>query len=532
MSFKNIASQGLLISLAACGGAGAPTPNPPVVNPQNIPYLVSGASLFNSNCTLAPKSGEINYVNAEVEPFVAVHPSNPKVLLGAWQQDRWNSGGANGLVVAVSQDGGVTWQRKALPFSTCGGGSKGSAGDFERASDPWVDIGSDGTMYAMGLTVNLSGALNSSGLQNAMVVSRSTDQGQTWSTPTVLRGDGADAFNDKNSLIVSPANPNNVYAVWDRNVMNNKVNQGPVWLARSLDGGKNWEPAKQIYTQSVGNALGNRMAVLSDGTLVDVFNSADCDPDAGPSCRGSVQVIRSSDNGVTWSSTAITVSENYGSDVVYPSKTNRLRAPALPSIAVGPGDKIWVTWHDGRYSRLGANSIALSSSTDGGLTWSEPVAINKDTGSHAFMPSITVAKDGTVAVSHYDFRDYASAPSKMLTNTWLLTSKDGQNWTETKIREPFDLTNAPDAGGGLFLGDYQGLVSLGSAFLPFYAQANPDTSNRTDIYAIPITPAPSTVYQARTAPILSTSQKIVLQSRAGLAMQDWMRARMQQRRQP
>jgi len=142
-----------------------------------------------------------------------------------------------------------------------------------------------------------------------------------------------------------------------------------------------------------------------------------------------------------------------------------------------------------------------------------------------------VAKDGTIAVSHYDFRNYGTEPSKMLTNTWLLTSKDGQKWMETKIREPFDVSAAPVAGG-LFLGDYQGLVSLGSTFLPFYAQANADANNRTDIYAVPVTPAPSTVYQARTAPILSTSQKIVLQSRAGLAMQDWMRARMQQRSQP
>jgi hypothetical protein len=428
-------------------------------------------------------------------------------------------------------------------------------------------------MYVMGLAVNPSNASNASGLQNAMVLSRSTDQGQTWSTPVVLRGDSKEAFNDKNSLTVSPVDPKYVYAVWDRVVTINKTYSGPVWLARSTNGGQTWEEAKEIYRPAAGNALGNRIAVLGDDTLVNVFTVNECqsvtqpdDPElastaaassgaSAPSqpasqnqpsteiqpsaptsetnkpCVSSIQAIRSTDQGRTWSSKAITIAENLGFSPSHPQNNTGLRAPALPAIAVGPNGKIWVTWQDARFGKNSINSIALASSSDKGLTWSTPMAINKDTSSHAFTPSITVAKDGTIAVSHYDFRNYGTEPSKMLTNTWLLTSKDGQKWMETKIREPFDVSAAPVAGG-LFLGDYQGLVSLGSTFLPFYAQANADANNRTDIYAVPVTPAPSTVYQARTAPILSTSQKIVLQSRAGLAMQDWMRARMQQRSQP
>jgi Neuraminidase (sialidase) len=489
-----------------------------------------------------PGDVEKNLMNAEVEPFVAVDPTNPKILLGTWTQ--YLNGSLKGTAVAVSVDGGASWKNKAMPFNRCGGAATDEPGDFENAVDPWVDIGSDGTMYAMSIGINLSGtpdafgipgSLNAAGKHNAILVSRSTDQGKTWSKPVTLRSDAKGVVNDKNSLTVSPSNPNYVYAVWTRAQFSidatskDVTGSGPVWLARSTDGGANWDAAKEIYRPNSGNAGGNRIVVLSDGTLINVFKSADCDLGAGAGCPGSLRVIRSTDNGESWS-LAITVSENYGS-FVHPNNDITVRAPAFAAIAVGPDDKIWVAWHDTKFSQTRISSVALSSSSDGGLKWSEPVAINKDTSSHAFMPSITVAKDGTIAVSHYDFRNYAAEPSKMLTNTWLLTSKDGKNWMEAKIREPFDVADAPDSQGK-FLGDYQGLVSQGTAFLPFYAQANPDTNNRTDIYAIPITPAPSAVYQARTAPMLSTSQKPALQAYAGLAMPGWTRDRVQQRRQP
>src|SRR5206468_837136 len=57
--------------------------------------LVSGPSPY-ANCT-AGGPGK-NYVNAEVEPYVAINPANPNNIVAAWQQDRWSNGGAHGLV--------------------------------------------------------------------------------------------------------------------------------------------------------------------------------------------------------------------------------------------------------------------------------------------------------------------------------------------------------------------------------------------------------------------------------------------------
>ena len=53
--------------------------------------------------------GGTNFTNSEVEPHVVVDPSNPAVLIGAWQQDRWSNGGSEGLVSATSTNGGTSW---------------------------------------------------------------------------------------------------------------------------------------------------------------------------------------------------------------------------------------------------------------------------------------------------------------------------------------------------------------------------------------------------------------------------------------
>ena len=62
-------------------------------------------------CHGAPQSGTL-FVNSEVEPWVGDDGSlsgRPDSLIGTWQQDRFSSGGASGLLVAYSHNGGLSW---------------------------------------------------------------------------------------------------------------------------------------------------------------------------------------------------------------------------------------------------------------------------------------------------------------------------------------------------------------------------------------------------------------------------------------
>src|SRR5262249_33304181 len=111
----------------------------------------SGLSPLAPGCDGVAPAGTV-YVNAEVEPSIAVNPANPNNIVAAWQQDRWSGGGSRGPVTAYSMDGGGTWTKSFAPMSRCTGGAGATA--FERASDPWVSFAPDGTAYQVSLSFN------------------------------------------------------------------------------------------------------------------------------------------------------------------------------------------------------------------------------------------------------------------------------------------------------------------------------------------------------------------------------------------
>jgi hypothetical protein len=466
--------------VAACGGGGGgsssppePPPPPPVPDPQ---YRASSTSPFAPGCDGAVATGTL-YVNAEVEPFVAANPVNASNLVGVWQQDRWSNGGARGNLAASSFDGGRTWVASMAAFSRCTGGNAGNGGDFERATDPWVSIGPDGIAYQ--IAVGFSGVANSVGSTNAVLVSRSLDGGRSWSLPASLIRDGDANFNDKESITADPLRAGNVYATWDRL---SSSGHGPTYFSRTTDGGSTWEPARSIYDPGAGSqTINNQVVVLASGTLVTFFTQFD---DAGGgTARATLAIVRSTDRGLTWSA-PIVVSPVQSVGARDPENGTPVRDGSnLGAIAAGPQEDLVVTWQDARFSGGARDAIALSRSTDGGLTWSTPARINADPAVTAFEPSVTVRHDGTIGVAYYDFRSNTTDRTTLPTDYWIARSSDGITWRESRVAGPFDLAIAPNAGG-LFVGDYQGLVSIGDLFVPFYATTNNgDLANRTDIFA-------------------------------------------------
>ena len=89
----------LLLSPAALAG---PTAGPLVLASTPSPF---------ASCTVGGPG--TNYPNAEVEPFVAVNPTDPSNVIGVYQQDRWIDGQARGIVASVSHDGGRSWRKVA-----------------------------------------------------------------------------------------------------------------------------------------------------------------------------------------------------------------------------------------------------------------------------------------------------------------------------------------------------------------------------------------------------------------------------------
>jgi len=109
-----------------------------------------------------------------------------------------------------------------------------------------------------------------------------------------------------------------------------------------------------------------------------------------------------------------------------------------------------------------------------------------------------VRADGTIGVAYFDFRANTTDRNTLLTDYWLARSSNGTVWQETQIAAAFDLAFAPTstatAPEGFFLGDYQGLVSVGTTFVPLFARTNNgNPANRTDVFAAPAVSATAAV---------------------------------------
>jgi hypothetical protein len=117
-----------------------------------------------------------------------------------------------------------------------------------------------------------------------------------------------------------------------------------------------------------------------------------------------------------------------------------------------------------------------------------------------------------IGISYYDFRANTSDRTTLLTDYWLARSSDAVNWQESQIAGPFDLTIAPmttsPGAGGYFLGDYQGLLSVGTLFEPLFVQTNSSNSiNPTDVFAAPAVSA-GTAVVAKQIPLPGNSPAV------------------------
>ena len=453
-------------------------------------HIISTPSPF-AGCTdgqsAGPPPGQV-FVNAEVEPWLAVNPTNTANLVGVWQQDRWTDGGAKALTTSVTHDGGVSWtQTGPIPWSTCAGSTDTEA---TRTTDPWVSFGPNGVAHAIALSLDPNGFLTE------VLASRSINGGDTWSAPaTLIRDDDLRFFNDKESITADPTDANLVYGVWDRiykpgqskgfpSQLNSFAFRGAPYLARSTDGGVTWEPARRISSNANLFTIGNQIVVLPDGTLIDF-----ADYSTGSGNQGSNHdwkaVFRSTDHGVTWTPKPVTIANVEEVAHRIPDGTFPIRVGGDDIAVDAVSGALYAVWTDGRFNDGAHNDIVLSKSTDGGLSWSAPRKVSDNpVGVDAFTPSVHVNSGGQVAIAWYDFRNDTPSPG-VVTDYWNAISADGGGtWSTMRLTSSsFDITNAPvaPASRGYFLGDYMGLTNIGSTFANLYVIANPDTSNRTDV---------------------------------------------------
>jgi hypothetical protein len=419
-------------------------------------------------------------VNVAAEPYVAVNPTNAKNIVAVWMDHPFVAN-----VASVTFDGGKTWQNGPIPVSQAEGGP------YPGAGDPWLSFAPNGDLYASSV---------------AVPVNKSTDGGLTWSQPIQVVSDAKNSLDDdKPSITADPYNPNLVYATWARK---KPANDATVF-ARSTDGGRTWEPPRDIHDAS-GNDFnwGHQIVVLPDGTLIDAF----CEGQFKNSHQGVLTLLRSTDHGQTWSAPIRAAVQQPLVDpnavpptaLVTDPDTGVLvdTHPMFDSLAVDrQSGMLYAVWIDARFSNFQYNGIALSTSSDGGLTWSNPIQVNHTPNTvppidrQAWNPTVAVAADGTVAVTYYDLRNNTAAPGA-LTDYWLAychpsaaaPATNPANWSEVRLTDnSFNLEQAPSRtavgfSSFYFLGDYEGLAAAGNDFVAVWGMPDGSATGQESVF--------------------------------------------------
>jgi BNR repeat-like domain len=457
------AALGALLALAACDSSAQPNePSLPA------PRLISGPLAATGVCGGQPPSA-----GRPAEPSLAADPHDPRQLVASWLENRPTSD--IGSIVAISHDGGQSWTRSALPgLLTCAGGN------YVHTSDPWVSVGADGIIYVALLG---SRRATAAGTAHDIVVTASRDHGARWETPVVVETAVAPpAQPDKEAILADPRRPATAYAVWAdyRVVAGVEPSVTQVMFARTADGGRSWSSPAAIYSGN-DEAQNNQLLMTAGGVLLDVFVEGSSLPGTPhpPPLPVKIRVVRSTDQGTTWSTPTDAVNFTY-TNAVDPGTGAQLRFFGQDVTAASAGNAVYVAWFE---NHTDFSTVLLARSEDAGLHWRAPQRVVREK-AEAFLPALAVAGDGTVGLLWYDFRHFKAGSSTLDTDVWFSSSRDrGVHWTERRAAGPFDLRAAPAARYGPFIGDYMGLVGLPDGFAGVFVQARPQSRNGpTDVF--------------------------------------------------
>lgn len=429
--------------------------------------------------------------NKQNEPAIAQNPADPSNLVAGANDEIDEPAcspsacpfvGNVGLSgVYVSHNGGASWSQFSAP---AGGGNTASFNGDGSAihtlpgfgtlasqigltglasdGDPAVAFSRGGTVYYASLA-----GVRGTTVGDLLTVSRSTDEGATWSDPVLATNkDNPVDFNDKEAVWVdqSPTSrfAGNVYVSWTLFI--DGFHAEPIVFSRSTDGGKTWSAAQKLSASHNNNTIGGRQGstVRTDasGNIYVIWES-------GVTINGTktdAQVFaKSTDGGVSFSQQAVISPVN---DLPSPLPGASFRNNSFPAAAIDQvSGAVYVAWAD--YVN-GHGRVLVSKSTNGGATWSTPSAALDVSGRSAFFPGVAVSPDGskvTVAAQALDDVPAGTAPGAGVVSydSYLAESTDGG----ATFSAPLLISTAPSDPDGSstnglrsqFQGDYNTLVS-------------------------------------------------------------------------
>ncbi len=395
-----------------------PIPVNPAHRRSSPPYQIFGTYFFATQVNVDANGNNI-VGDAANEPSIAVDPTNPMRMAIGWRQFDTIASDFRQAGHGFTNNGGYTWIFPGVI----------DPGIFR--SDPVLDSDGEGRFYYNSLTIGGGYSTN---------IFRSTGDG-TWDNgPYAFGGDKQWMAIDKTGGV----GDGNIYSNW---------NLGfsicpPGDFTRSTDGGESYEPCTPIVLSPYWGNL-----------------------DVGP--EGEVYAVGSGGNFAKSAN-----AQNAGEQVVWEGYYAKIGGfsegfnGASPNPA-GLLGQLWVgTDHSsgpnhGNIYVLGSVvpddvsdvlDVHFTRSTDGGVTWSDPIKVNDDNSASnwQWFGTMSVAPNGRIDAVWLDTRDN---PGTLLSALYYAYSEDGGlNWTSNeRLSDAFD----PLVGWPIQqkMGDYFHMVS-------------------------------------------------------------------------
>ena len=283
-------------------------------DPSGYPFPID-------NCTLAyPVVSNSGPFSPPFEPYITVHPCNPKILAASWLLGKEQP-------VAITFDGGKTWINTLVPLSACLGGL------FNQIIDgSWLQITKQDTvirtdLFAVIIDLNTPVIIGAS----VTVGKICTKKGIIWEQAQIVfqapigsnyfSAETKNIYNlilptDKQVVLADPCNNHLVYYMWHAGARSLTVNKvtSPVFLARSVNGGETWETSKIVYDPAMDSSLNPTQGLAFATLSLDLKKLISTNKliflqllgvQLSPTnVRFFNAIITSKDNGSTWSHTA------------------------------------------------------------------------------------------------------------------------------------------------------------------------------------------------------------------------------------
>ena len=449
---------------------------------------VSGRSLQPTLAVVSedPYTNLGTYHQTQVEPDSFAFGST---IVSVFQSGRSYRCGASNIGWSVSNDAGATWTQGFLPTTTIHATPNGR---WKRATDPVIayDAKHD-TWLAEGL-----GIPSCPFAGGDVFVSLSTDDGQTFGDPVVVRRQRDRQGFDKNWIACDnfPASPfyGTCYAGWDDFRRYGFLYGEGEWHPlihsyRSTDGGHTW--AKAVLPKDPCGVV-NQIVVQPNGRVILQSND----------CTASNEVFLSTDGGQTYKG-PFRISKG-----TYRGAAGRLRSPNFMSSDVDASGRIYTVWIDCTFRSFEGrdcthNDLVMSISDDG-RHWSPVVRIPIDPRSGSvdhFLPALAVDQ-GTSGDTEHIAMVYYFYPEQRCDETtcdlfvgFASSIDGGATWNAQELAGPFKNTWFPLTTSGYMVGDYIGISFVDGKAIPVFIVGSEGECELGDVTSCNVWTASATI---------------------------------------